>query len=100
MTDLLPITIEDFDYTAWHVQHIARHGVTIAEVIEVLESGYAVTPAKLGRYKVIGVTNTSRCLAIIFAPARGASRYELVTARTADRAERHDYITFKLGGEK
>ncbi len=100
MTDLLPTTIDGFDYSEWHVAHIARHQVTIAEVIEVLEGEYAVTPAKSGRYKVIGVTNSGRCLAVILAPAQGANPYELVTARTADRAERRAYITYKLGGEK
>jgi hypothetical protein len=98
MTNDLPITIEELTATKENVVHIARHHVTLDEVHQALAGDYAVGAAKLGRHKIIGVTDAGRCLAVIVARTETANRYQLVTARTAERAERHAYITFKLGG--
>jgi uncharacterized DUF497 family protein len=99
MTDLLPLTIDDYSYGAQTVGHIAKHQVTIAEVDEVLSWSHAVTPAKFGRYMAIGITDAGRCLVIILAPMEPPGRYELVTARTAKPKERKAYIRYKLGGQ-
>jgi uncharacterized DUF497 family protein len=97
MTNDSHITINNLIATKNNVMHIARHGVTLEEVQQALEGGYATLPTYQERYKVIGATDAGRCVCVILAPTETPHHYQLVTARTADRQERRAYITHKLG---
>jgi uncharacterized DUF497 family protein len=51
-----------------NVQHIAEHGVTVAEAEEVVQNGFeaAVAGRRSGRPTVFGPTSTGRYLAVAF----------------------------------
>lgn len=72
------------------VDHIARPGVTVDEVEEVVFGNPFVRRTRLGRFILIGQTFGGRYLAVFLAP-RGRGVYGLVTARDADDAERRAY---------
>ena len=69
-------------------EHIARHGVSVAEVEEVVFGAPLVNRVRERRYGLIGPTEAGRYLTVILAP-RGV--YGLVTAREATQAERRRY---------
>jgi uncharacterized DUF497 family protein len=70
--------------------HIARHGVTVEEVEEVVFGAPFIRQAREGRLRLIGQSDAGRYL-VIFLAARGRGRYGLVTARDATDAERRLY---------
>jgi uncharacterized DUF497 family protein len=68
-------------------EHIARHGVSVSEVREVVESvEYAVT-VKKGVLRLVGQTDGGRYLTV-FIGSRGGSLYGLITARAATDSEK------------
>jgi uncharacterized DUF497 family protein len=67
--------------------HIARHGVTISEVQDVVFGRYLAERTRDGRLLLIGQTRGGRYLAIVVAP-RGGNVFGLVTARDAADRER------------
>jgi len=69
-------------------EHIARHQVTVEEVIF---GAPFIRKARQGRYHIIGQTEAGRYLAVFVAP-RGRGVYGLVTARDADDVERSAYL--------
>ena len=74
----------------WNVVHIARHGVTPADVEAVChDSNQLLAEGHSGRL-LIGLSATGQILAVILAP-EGESTYYPVTARPADRRERQSY---------
>lgn len=78
-----------------NIAHIAKHGVTPAEVEEVCFGQYVVFDARYGRFLVIGPTGTGRGLAIVLDPEAEKGSYYPVTARPADRGERKKYLELK-----
>jgi uncharacterized DUF497 family protein len=78
--------------------HIARHGVTVADVLDVLTGDYIAVPGRHGRYLVIGTTEQSRFLAIVVGEREEQGTYGLVTARPARRTERALYSRAMEGG--
>jgi len=72
-------------------EHIARHQVSIEEVIF---SAPFVRKSRQGRYHIIGQTEAGRYLAV-FVASREQSVYGLVTARDADDAERRAYLRYR-----
>ena len=71
-------------------EHIARHGVTVEEVEEVVFGNPFSTRTRQGRYGLIGQTEAGRYLTVILAP-RGHGVYGLVTARDATLSERRRF---------
>jgi hypothetical protein len=67
--------------------HIGRHGVTVGEVLEVVESLEHAWKVRRGVLCIVGQTEAGRYLAV-FVGARGGSLYGLITARDADDVER------------
>jgi uncharacterized DUF497 family protein len=99
MTAAPPITIDYLDYNDDVIQHIARHDVAIQEVLEALDGDFLTDVAKHGRFLVLGVTEASRCLAIIVQAGAEPHSFRLITARTAHTKERRTYMIRKLKGE-
>ena len=79
--------------------HIARHHVTIEEVVAVVSGEYVAVSARHDRYVVIGRTQEGRTLAVIVGPRHNPGTYGLVTARPASRSERALYRRILGGGE-
>ena len=71
-----------------NVEHIARHGVELHEVQEVVDSErFYMARLRGRRYKIIGQTDAGRYLFIAI-DRNWDSDFEVVTARTADADER------------
>ncbi len=68
--------------------HIAKHKVTIEEVLEVLAGDYLVVKGKLGRSLLIGKTANQRLITVVVGPRNGVNKYGLVTARPTKKKER------------
>ena len=68
-------------------EHIARHGVSIEEVEDVVFGTPLILQAREGRYHLIGQTTSGRYLAV-YLSSRERGVYGLVTAREADDWER------------
>lgn len=80
---------DDFIWTEWNVNHIARHGVTREEVALVLDDKYMlVRKAHSGRHKLLGRSG-ARLLSVIVAEEEKG--YFVVTARDMSKIERTIY---------
>jgi len=82
----------------WNRAHIAQHDVTPEEVEEVCEGEPIMRNSYSTRIMVIGPTHSGRMLAIVLHP-KGEGVFYPVTARSADRRERKDYLE-EQGGEQ
>lgn len=82
--------------------HIAKHNVTIDEVVEVVTGDYVFIQGKHGRWLLIGPTQLGRFLTVVVGERAQKNTYGLVTARSASKAERNFYkeFTLELGGEE
>jgi uncharacterized DUF497 family protein len=82
-------------------KHIAKHKVTIKEVMQIIEGDYVYIQGKENRRLLIGKTNKRRFLTIVVGERNKKNTYGLVTARPASREERSFYKEFTLqkGGE-
>jgi uncharacterized DUF497 family protein len=80
--------------------HIARHHVTVDEVVAVVSGDYVAVAGRHDRYVVIGMTAEGRTLAVVVGPREKPGSYGLVTARPASRSERALYWRTLEGGEQ
>jgi hypothetical protein len=85
-----PVHIYEVIVNSDREDHIARHGVPVAEVEEVVFGTPFIRQARERRLRLIGQSYAGRYLVIFLAP-RGRGRYGLVTARDATDAERRLY---------
>ena len=74
--------------------HIARHGVTVDEVEQVVFGAPFIVRVRQERYQLIGQADSGRYLAVIVAP-RGGREVALVTAREATESERRRYRAYR-----
>ena len=84
-----------FDWDDANIQHIARHGVTPKEAEEALSDPDRIaeqTYSKDGelRASITGLTYDERLLTVIVT-MRPGPQLRVVTARPADKRERHTY---------
>ena len=70
-----------------NIAHIARHGVTPDEVIDVCYGEHVSRDAYAGRTMIIGRAGSGRMIAVVLEP-QGGGVYYPVTARPASRRER------------
>lgn len=84
------VRIHDLVVEAGREDHIARHGVTIEEVWDVVFGSFVVERTRLDRLTLLGQTAGGRYLAVIVAP-RDSGIVGLVTARDATGSERRRY---------
>lgn len=71
-------------------EHIARHGVTLEEVDELVEGRFLAERTREDRYLVVGQTQAGRYLSIVIADRSGGV-FALVTARDSTDNERRRY---------
>ena len=74
--------------------HIARHGVRLAEVDEVVFGSPFPTRTREGRRRLIGQTQGGRYLTVIVV-SLGYGVYALIAARDADDAERRRHLAWR-----
>lgn len=82
--------------------HIAKHNVTIKEVLEIIEGDYVYIQGKYDRWLVIGKTEKKRFLTVIMGERKKQNTYGLITVRPSSKEERSFYKEFTLqaGGEQ
>ena len=83
------IQVNKLIWTESNIDHIARHDVTREEVEEVCHGNYIIGEANHGRIMIIGPTQSGRALAAILDREEEDQIWYPVTARSADRKERH-----------
>jgi uncharacterized DUF497 family protein len=92
------VAIKRLIWDEWNITHIARHGVTPAEVEIVCQGDFILLKGKKGRLVVIGFNQVERMLAVVLDPEpEGTGVYYPVTARPASRKERRLYQQAKKG---
>lgn len=82
--------------------HIAKHNITIGEVVEVLTGDYVYIAGREKRWLIIGKTARKQFLTVVLGERPEPYAYGLVTARPARREERSFYTKYaaRWGGEK
>lgn len=83
------------------VEHIARHRVSLDEVLEIVSGDYVYIRGRGDRWLLIGQTEQARFLTVVVGERPSRNTYGLVTARPASREERSLYRELALeGGEE
>ena len=83
--------IHAFDWDEKNEFHIAKHGVTIFEVEEVILCRKPFYQrGREGKYIAYGVTEEGRYLFMVFV-IKGAGRIRVITARDMSEKEKHYY---------
>ena len=82
-------------------QHIARHNITLDEVLEIVSGDYVYIKVRLERLLLIGKTKNERFLSIVVGERNTKNVYGLITARPSRKEEKSFYKEFTLqGGEQ
>lgn len=97
-TSSVDVIIEKLIVERGREEHIAKHEVTLEEVIEIVSGDYAYIQGKLKRRLLIGKTKKGRFLTIIVGTRRQKNTYGLVTARPTRKEEKSFYKEFILEG--
>ncbi len=77
-------------------EHIARHNITLDEVIDVLTSSYVFVQRKFDRLLIVGKTEQQRFLTIVVGKRDEPRTYGLVTARPSRKEEKMLYREFEI----
>jgi len=78
----------DVRWDDWNITHIVRHGVTEAEVDDViLDRASLRLRSRAGTYVVLGLTSGGRYLFVVAAPEPGGQVYP-ITARPMTASDR------------
>jgi uncharacterized DUF497 family protein len=89
----VPDSAKGFDWDPHNAGHVARHGVTPAEVEEALERAHVIIPARNmhgeKRWKLLGRSAAGRYPVVAFTIRDG--RLRPVTAHTMNQRERRIY---------
>jgi uncharacterized DUF497 family protein len=82
--------------------HIARHSITLSEVLEVLDGDFVFQSGKFDRWLLTGTTSAGRFLTIVLGQRAEEHVYGLVTARPARTNEKERYAEniLEKGGEE
>lgn len=81
-------------------EHIAKHKITIEEVIEIVSGDYVYIQAKEERWLLIGKTIKDRFISIVVGQRKLRNTYGFVTARPSRKEEKSFYEEVTLeGGE-
>ncbi len=97
----MDIIIEELIIEDDRESHIAKHDVTIKDVLEVVERDYVFIQGKHERWILIGATKKRKMLSIVVGARNHKNTYGLVTARSANKKEKSFYKEIKQtqGGE-
>lgn len=79
-------------------EHIAKHAVTIEEVLEIVSGDYVYIKGKFERWLLIGKTEKERFLTIVVGERNEKNVYGFVTARPSRKEEKSFYQEFTLQG--
>src|SRR5579859_2622248 len=92
------IVIETLIIESDREEHIAKHAITIAEVLEVVSGDYVYIEGKLERWLLIGKTKQERFLTIVIGERKEKNVYGFVTERPSRKEEKSFYEEYTLQG--
>ena|SRR5258708_4693649 len=92
------VIIETLIIEADREEHIAKHSITIDEVLEIVTGDYVFIEGKLDRWLLIGKTKKERFLTIVVGEREMKNTYGFVTARPSRKEEKSFYQEFTLQG--
>lgn len=95
----LDIVVEELIIEEDRSEHIARHNLTVDEVLEVVFGDYVTGEGKEDRLLITGKTLNNKLITVIVGKRRGRNKYGLVTTRDAKKKEQLLYQT-KFKGDK
>lgn len=84
----MDIVIDELIIEEDRPEHIAKHNVTVDEVLEVVFGDYVTGQGKEDRVLLIGKTSNQRLITVIVGKRSGINRYGLVTARSVKKKEK------------
>ncbi len=90
------VVIEELIIESDREKHIAKHNISIDEVIEIVSGNYVYMQGKLDRWLLIGKTKTGRFLSVVVGEREKKNTYGFVTARPARKEEKSFYQEFTL----
>lgn len=94
----MDVVIDELIIEEDRAEHIAKHKITIKEVLEVIAGDYLVLDGKSNKSLLVGKTINGRLITIVVGLRSGENRYGLVTARHVKRKEELLYKeNFKKG---
>jgi uncharacterized DUF497 family protein len=95
------LLIETLIIEEYRPAHIAKHGITLAEVFEVIEQNYVYIKGREDRWILIGKTTKERFLTIVVGQRKEPHTFGFVTARPTRKEEKSLYIELSTqqGGE-
>ena len=93
----MDIVIDELIIEEDRPEHIAKHNVTVDEVLEVVFGDYATGQGKEERVLLIGKTSNQRLITVIVGKRIGKNRYGLVTARDVKKKEKLLYLEESKG---
>jgi uncharacterized DUF497 family protein len=74
-------------WDSFNSEHISKHDVGVLEVEEACKNWREVTETRLGRFLLVGRTNSGRWVSVVLA-SKGRGVYYPVTARDSSKKER------------
>ncbi len=88
------VIIEELLIEEDRAEHIAKHDVTIDEVLEITDGDYVHIRGKLERWMLIGKTGKGRFLTIVIGARKKKNVYGLVTTGPAKKVEISFYLEY------
>lgn len=95
---VFPPRVDELDWDDWNLNHIQKHGVTVAEVTEVPLADAMCRTTYNDRIMMTGPTSTGRMLTIVIGESPFQRfRWYVFSARPASRPERAAYQSDRKG---
>jgi len=96
----MDIVIDELIIEEDRPKHIAKHNVTVDEVLEVAFGDYITGEGKENRVLLISKTSDQRLITVVVGKRVGINRYGLVTARDVKKKEKLLYQQEFKGNQK
>ena len=97
--DTLPI-VDEIVWDDWNREHLLKHGVTAAEVEQVIRGNPYARATYKNRLQVVGPTAAGRMISVVIGPVPAQPDiYYVFSARPASRKVRSAFARHKGGSE-
>jgi uncharacterized DUF497 family protein len=81
--------LDALEWDSWNLEHVTKHDVTVAEILEALDNVVEGKQSYKGRFQVVGTTDRGKVLSIIIGPnPEHPTIWYVFSARPASRRER------------
>lgn len=88
------LLLDALSWDSWNLEHIAKHDVTVAEILEALDHIVEGKATYKSRFLVVGTTEQGRVLSIVIGrDPQSPTIWYVFSARDASRKERANFRT-------